>query len=130
MAGNRRSARHADNPAGRAAQNRVLALKHMGIRQAAGRLHEKQFDARHLAGHLLHIPPQYRRQVGIHHGGVAPADKLHHRAGFMRGADLGKTKLAGNPARCLFVRRVPVAMHKNNRNAAQPFLVLRKQLFF
>ena len=57
-AGNGRSARHADNAARRATQYRVLAMKSMRVSQATRRLHEKQFDARHLAGHLIDIAAQ------------------------------------------------------------------------
>jgi hypothetical protein len=49
VAGQLRRARHADDAAGRAGQDRVLALEGMRIGQAAGRLHEEQLHARHLA---------------------------------------------------------------------------------
>ena len=117
-AGNGRGPRHAHNATGRAAQNRVLALEGVGIGQAAAGLHEEQLHARHLASHLLHIAAQDGRQVGIDHRGVAAADELHHRAGFMRGADLGEAHLAGQPGRRLFMGGVAVAMHEHNRNTA------------
>ena len=52
-------ARHADDAAGRARQDRVLALEGMRIGQAARRLHEEQLDARHLAR-----PPAPRSGAG------------------------------------------------------------------
>ena len=83
-----RRAGHAHNAARRTTQNGVLARKHLRVCQAARRLHEHQFHARHLAGHLVHIAPQNRRQIRIHHRGVTPADQLHHRAGLVRSAHL------------------------------------------
>jgi hypothetical protein len=94
MAGKRRRAGHAHDAAGRAAQDGVLALEHMRVGQAARRLHEEQLHARHLAGDLLHVAAQDGREVGIDHGGVAAADELHHRAGFVRGADLREADFA------------------------------------
>jgi hypothetical protein len=58
VTGQARGARHADDAAGRAGQDRVLALEHPGVGQAAGRLHEEQLHARHLGRHLLDIAAQ------------------------------------------------------------------------
>ena len=109
---------HAHNTARRPAQNRVLALENMCIGEATRRLHEEQLYARHLAGHLLHVAAQDGRQVGIHHGRIAPADKLHHRAGFMRAADLREPNVLRNAFGRLFMRRVAVTVHKNDGNTA------------
>ena len=98
----------------------------MGIGEAARRLHEKEFDARHLAGHLLHIAAQDGREIGIDHGGVAAADELHHRAGFMRGADLREADFCRNALGGFFMIGIPVAMHEYDGNTAQPLLILRK----
>jgi hypothetical protein len=57
-------------------QDGVLALEGVRVGEAAGRLHEEQPHARHLAGHLLDIAAQDRRQVGVDHRRVAAA----HRA--------------------------------------------------
>lgn len=32
-----------------------------------------ELDAAQLGGHLVHIPAQEGGEVGVHHGGVAPA---------------------------------------------------------
>ena len=114
-----RGARHADNAAGRAGQNRVLASKGLRIGQPARGLHEQQRHARHLGRHLVHIAAQDRREVGVHHRGVAPAHQLHQRAGGVAAADLGKAHLGRNAGRRLFVRGVAVAVHEDNRHAAQ-----------
>ena len=127
---NGRCTGHADNAAGRPAQDGVFALKRMCIGQPARRLHEIQLHARHLGSHLFNIAPQNGRQVGIDHGGVAPADELHHRAGFMRGADLRETGGFGQPARRFFVRREAVTVHEHNGHAAQTLRVLRLKLHF
>ena len=47
----------------------------------------------HLSRHLLDVAAQDRRQIGIHHRGVAAADELHHRADLVRRADLREAHL-------------------------------------
>ena len=121
---------HADNAAGGPAQNGVFALKRMCICQPARGLHEIQLHARHLGGHLFNITAQDGRQVGIDHGGVAAADELHHRAGFMRGADLRETGSFSQPSRRFFVRREAVTVHEHNGHAAQALRVVRLKLHF
>jgi hypothetical protein len=110
---------HADDAAGRAGQDRVLALEGVRVGQAAGGLHEEDLHARHLAGHLLHVAAQDRRQVGVHHRGVAPADELHHRAGLVAGADLGEADLPGDARGGLLVRGEAVAVQEDDGHAAQ-----------
>ncbi|OQC04256.1 MAG: hypothetical protein BWX79_02528 [Alphaproteobacteria bacterium ADurb.Bin100] len=125
---------HADDAAGRAGQDRVLALKGVCVGQAPGGLHEKNLHARHLAGHLLHVPAQDGRQVGIDHRRVAPADELHHRAGLVAGADLGEAHLPGDARGRLFVRGEAVAVQEDDGHAAQAGvkcgLQLRAQMAF
>ena len=124
MPGNRRRTGHANDAPSRAAQNCILALKYMRICQAARRLHEEQLDARHFACHLLDVAAKDGRQVGVHHRRVAPAHKLHHRAGFMRGADLREADLVRDALGSFFMRGIAVTMHKNDRNASFPTSVL------
>ena len=112
-------ARHAHNAARRTRQNRVLALKRMGIGQAPRRLHEVQGHARHLTGHLLDIAAQDGRQIRVHHRGVATADPLHQGAGLVRSADLGEAQLARPLRRLRLVRGVTVTMHEHDGHAAQ-----------
>ena len=122
-----RGAGHADDAAGRAGQDGVLALEVVGVGQAAAGLHEEQRHTRHLGRHLVDIAPQDGREVGVDHGGVAPAHELHHGAGLVRGADLGEAGLPGQPGRCLFMRRMPVTVHEHDGHAAQAGIEGRPQ---
>ena len=47
-----------------------------------------------LAGDLLDIAREDRREIGIGHGGVAAPDQLHQRADLMADRDLGEADLA------------------------------------
>ena len=91
----------------------------MGVGQAPRGLHEKQFHTRHLGGYLVHIAAQDGRQIRIHHCGVTPANKLHHRAGAVRGAHLGEAHLTRQLGGRLFVCGVAVTVHEDHRHAAQ-----------
>ena len=115
-----RRSRHAHDAARGPGKNRVLAMKHRCVGQAARGLHEEQPHTRHLGGHLVHIAPQDGAEVGIHHGGVAAADELHQGTRFMRGADLQETHLAGDAGRCGLVRREAPSVQKDNGHTAQP----------
>jgi hypothetical protein len=119
---------HTHNAARRAAQDGVLARKHLGVGQTARRLHEHQFHTRHFAGHLVHIAAQDRRQIRVHHRGVAPADQLHHRAGLVRGADLREADFTRQTRRHLLVRRVPPAVHEHHRHRPHPLCMRLGQL--
>ena len=122
-------ARHTHNAAGRAAQNRVLALERVSIGEPARGLHEKQPYTRHVGRHLFHVAAQNRRQVGVHHRGVAAADEFHHRAGFMRAADLRESELGRDTCGRALVRRVAVTMHENDGDATQTSGIVRQHLF-
>ena len=123
------SARHADDAARGAREDRVLALEHLGIREAARRLHEEQLHARHFAGHLVHIAAQDGREVGVHHRGVTPAHQLHHGAGGVRCAHLREARFARNACGGFFVRGVAVAVHEHDGCTAQARVVGRPQPF-
>ena len=69
----------ADDAAGRAGQDRVLALEQLRVDQAAARLHEHQPHVAERVRHPVDVAPQDRREVGVDHGGVAAADQLHQR---------------------------------------------------
>ena len=121
-------ARHAHYAACRATQNRVFAGKGLGVRQSAGRLHEHQTHARHVAGHLVHITLQDGRQIRVHHRGVTAADELHQGAGAVRGADLAKAHLLRQTRGRLLVGGEAVTVHEHNRHTAQPLIKLGLQL--
>jgi len=127
--GQRGGSRHAHDAPSRAREDRVLPLEHGRVGQAARGLHEEQAHARHLGGHLFHIAAQDGAEVGVDHRGVATADELHQRAGFMGCADLREAHLAGD-ARCgCFVRREPPPVQEHHGHAAQPRIEGRPQAF-
>ena len=86
---------HADDAASGTRQNRVLALKRLGVDQATRRLHEQQRYPRQLQGQLVHIAAQYRRQIRVNHGSVTATDHFHERTGLVRGTDLGEPNVLG-----------------------------------
>ena len=114
---------HADDAASRARQDGVLAAEAGRVGQAAVGLHEQQRYIFQFAGHLGHVPAQDGRQVGVRHGGVAPGDQLHQRAGAMRLRHLGEADGAGDDADRGFVRRVAVAVHADHGGGAESVLV-------
>ena len=124
-----RRACHAHNAPRRAAEDGILALEHMRIGKAAAALHEEEFDARHFTRHLLHVAAQDGREIGVHHGGVAPAHELHHRAGAVGGADLGEADLGGNTCGCGLMVGVAVAVHKHHGHTAQTCIKRGPQVF-
>ena len=74
---------HADDAAGRARQDGVLALEEVGGGEAARRHHEHQARAGaldvELLGDLPDIAREDRREIGVDHRGVAAADELEER---------------------------------------------------
>ena len=69
------------------------------------------------------------RQVSIRHGGVAPGDQLHQRAGAMRLRHLGEADGAGDGADRGFVRRIAVAVHADHGGGPESVLVRFSELF-
>ena len=120
---------HADDAAGRARHDGVLAAEAGRVGQAAVGLHEQQRYIFQFAGHLGHVPAQDGRQVGVRHGGVAPGDQLHQRAGAMRLRHLGEADGAGDGADLGFVRRVAVAVHADHGGGPESVLVGFPELF-
>ncbi len=108
--GRLRGARHPDDPAGRARENRVLALEMMRAGQPARALHEKKRHAGHQAGDLIHIAPQDRRQIGVHHGGIAAGYQFHERTHAVRHRDLREADLPCDILRRALVPDVAVAV--------------------
>ena len=90
---------HADDPARRPRQDRVLALEQVRVGEPAVRLHEVEPMGRapevERALHLGHVAAQDRREVGVDHGGVAAADKLGEARDLVTGRDLGEAGGAG-----------------------------------
>ena len=126
--GHRRGLDHADHAAGRAGQDGVLALEEVRIGEAAVRLHEQQAGVAELGGDLVDIAAQDWREIGINHRGVAAADQLDQRAGLVAGGDLSETDPPGQFRHCLFVLRVAVAVHQDDRDRADAGVVGRLQV--
>ena len=122
-----RGARHADDAASRAAEDRVLALERPRIGQATGRLHEEQSHARHFCRYAIDVATQDGRQVGVDHRRVAAADELHERAGRVRSAHLSEADRARDATGGLLVGRVAVPVHEHDGDAAQALVEPRLQ---
>ncbi len=86
-----RRAHRADDAAGRARQDRILALEAPRIGKAAIRLHEQQPRPAELAGDAVDIAAQDGREIGVDDGGVAAAHQLHQRAHLMARRPCRKT---------------------------------------
>ena len=110
----RRGARRTDDAAGRAGQDRVLALETMRLGQPAIRLHEEQPNAFKLRRHVIDIAAQDRREIGIHHRGIAARDQPHQRADHMAGGDLGEPRFTRQLRQTLFVRREFPRVHQHD----------------
>ena len=106
----------ADDAAGGAGQDRVLALEAVGVGQAAVRLHEHQAHRAGFGGHPRDIVAQHRRQVGVDHGGVAAPDDLHQGADLVADRNLREAGLFGQIAQDQLVLRVAVGMHQHDRD--------------
>ncbi len=72
-AGDGRGLDRPHDPAGRAGEDGVLALKEMRVDEAAARLHEHQPGLFGLGRHPVDIAPEDRREIGVDHGRVAAA---------------------------------------------------------
>ena len=119
MARCQRRAHHADNAAGRAGEDRVLALKALGLGQTARTLHEEQAHARHLRGDLVDIAAQDGRQVGVDDGGVATGHQLDQRADLVRDRDLREADLACQGFSLQFMRVKAVAVQEHDGTGSQ-----------
>ena len=111
-------AHRADDAAGRAGQDRILALEAARIGQAAIGLHEHQRCVADLGRDPVDIAAQDRRQIGVDHRRIAAADQLHQRADLVADRDLGEAVVAaqfGDPA---LVRGVSVAVHEGDGDRA------------
>ena len=112
----RRGPGGADDAAGRAGEDRVLALEQARVDQPAIALHEHQPHVAGRGGDAVDIGAQDRRQVGVDHGGVAAADELHQRADLVADRDLGVADGAGDLGHGQLVRVVAVAVHQHDRD--------------
>ena len=119
---------HADDAAGRAGQDGVLAAEPVRVGQPAVGLHEQHPDAGQLGGHVVDVAGQDRGQVGVHDRGVAAGDQLHQRAGRVRLRDLGEPDVPGDLADPGLVRGVAVAVQADHGDRAEAVGVRRRQV--
>ena len=112
--GLRRGLGHADDPARRPGQDRVLAAEGGGVGEAAVRLHEEEAHPHAVASSVenastrstsglephdpVDIAPQHRRQIGVDHRRIAAPDQLDQRLDLVARADLGEADLLGQRA--------------------------------
>ena len=137
---------HADDAAGRAGQDRVLALEAVGGGEAAGGHHEDQAGAWSSRGpsrracrrtpraaraisargrgqaprHLLDIARQDRRQIGVDDRRVAAPDELHQRRHLVAGGDLREADLAAEACDGLLMLGILQACMKTMATASMP----------
>ena len=128
MAGGLGGAHHADDAAGRTGQNRILALEMIRLGQSARALHEIERDAGHETSHAFHIAAQNRREVGIHHGGIAARHQLHEGAHAVRHRNLSKADASRQRFGGQLVVHIAVAVHKHDGAGAQTLGEGRLQL--
>lgn len=113
-AGELRHAGHADDAAGRAGQDGVLAAELPRFGQASVGLHEHQPHAVEFTGDTLDVAAQHRREVGVDDRGVSARDELHQRTDLTGERDLREAGAGGQFPDGLFVGRVEVAVHADH----------------
>ena len=122
-AGRGRGARHADDAAGRPGQDRILAAEGPRVGETAVGLHEKQPGSAQLAGHLIHVPAEDGREVGVHDRGVAARHQLHQRARPVGLRHLREADAAGDLTDPGLVPGVAVAVHAHHGDRAETLAV-------
>ena len=71
-------------------------------------------------GHLIDIAAQDRREVGVHHRGVAARHQAQQRADGMAGGDLGETGFAREVREALLVSGIFPGVHQHDGAGAMP----------
>ena len=117
-----------DDAARRPGKYGVLALEAARVGKAAVGLHEHQPHAFQFGGDLLDVAPQYRRKVGVDHGGVAAADQLHHRAHLVRHRHLAVADGARHRRHLFLVLLVAIAVHADDGDRAIACVIGRLQI--
>ena len=123
---------HADDATCRPREDRVLALEERGVDQPAIRLHELKAPAAaairtELVAHLIHVPAQHGREVGIRDGRIATRDELDERACCMARRNLAKAHFARDLRDALFVRWIAIRVHERDGNGADTCRIGRFQ---
>ena len=108
--------RRADDAAGGAGEDGVLALEARGVREAAGGLHEVEFRFAPEAGaDAVDVTSEDRGEIGIDHGGVAARDEFLERRDFVADAHLGEAEVAGDGGGAGLMRGIAVAVEEAER---------------
>ena len=76
---------------------------------------------------LIDVTTQDRRQIGIHDGGVAPADELHEWNSFVRHRDLTKADVTGDVSDPLLMLMMSVPVHEHDGHRLDAVVVGRGQ---
>ncbi len=130
FSGNLRGAHRPHNATRRTAQDRILSLEQLRIRQTARGLHEHQLTRGitiKSRGHTVHIPPQNRRQIRIHNGRVPARHHLHQGRNLMADRNLAKAQLPRDLPRTRLMRGISIPMHKDDRTGINPIRLGRTQ---
>ena len=106
--------RRPDDAAGRAGQDRILALEEPRIGEPAIGLHEHQPRIADLGRDQVHVAPQDGRYIGVDHSGVAAPDEFHQRADFVRNRNLGEADIAGDRRDRRFVIVISITVHEHD----------------
>ena len=121
---------HADDAAGGAGEDGILALEKRRVGEAAARLHEEQALAVVAVGagverfaDLFDIAAQDRAEIGVDDGGVAAADQLHQGRGAVAGGDLGEAHVGRDLGGAVLVRGGLVAVHEGDGDGADAVIV-------
>ena len=121
LAGQARGFGHADDAAGRARQDRILALEEIGGGEPTRRHHELQrrrggilCAGAERAGDAADIARQDRRQIGVDDRGVAAPDDLYQRRDLVADRDLRETGFFRQDAGALLVGRIAPGMHEDD----------------
>ena len=122
-----RGARGADDAAGGAGQDRVLAMEAVRLGQATVRLHKEQSGAGELAFHLGDVAAQDRREIRIHHRGVAAWDQPQQRADLVAGGHLGEADLARDVRQALLLLRIFPGVHQHDGAGPDALGVRRRE---
>jgi hypothetical protein len=122
-AGAARGARHRDDAAGGAGQNRVLAGEQAGGGESARRHHEHHARAGSLdverARDAGDVARENRREVRVDDGSVAAADELDQRRDLVADRNLREAHFAGESGDAALVLRVTIGVHEDDRQRVE-----------
>ena len=111
--------RHADDPARRPGEDRVLPPESGGVGEPAIGLHEEEAALPLKPRHdLLDIESKHRRQISVDHRGIAASDQLDQRLDLVARRNLGEADLPRHRRQRRFMRRPAPAVHQHDGERA------------